>query len=84
MEEIKNTGARCQEMDTCIVQFPVCANCLSTNIKERLLILDIPWLLEGREYSTMGTFVCCEEIDERQLLRNMIVMLKEMKSKEIL
>lgn len=82
--EAKNAGAVCQELDCCVIHFSRCPGCLSETLKERLLILNVPWLLDGREYAKTGVFVCCEELDERQLLRNMISMLREHKSKEIL
>lgn len=82
--EAKNAGAVCQELDACVIHFNLCPGCLGASPKERLLILNVPWLLDGREYTKTGVFVCCEELDERQLLRNMISMLREHKSKEIL
>ena len=83
-ELAKNTNAICQELDCCVLHFDRCPNCFSEIHKERLLILNVPWLLDGREYDKTGVFVCCMGVDERQLLRNMIAMLREHKNKEIL
>lgn len=82
--EAKNAGAVCQELDACVIYFDLCPGCLGASPKERLLILNVPWLLDSKEYSKTGVFICCVEVDERQLLRNMITMLREHKSKEIL
>lgn len=72
--------------DACIVGFEShCPACMREDTtKERFLLLNVPWNLGGKEYSKTGTFVCCEEIDERQLLKNMIYMLLELRKKEIL
>lgn len=70
-----------QEQDACVIAFDeTCPGCMRNGtLKERFLLLDIPWDRDGRQYSRSGTFVCCKDIEERQLLKNMIYMLKELR-----
>jgi hypothetical protein len=69
-----------KEWDACVVGFEACPGCgRQDTVKERFLMLDVPWTVEGVEYKRTGTFVCCEDIDERQMLKNMIYYLLELK-----
>lgn len=60
-----------------------CASCLGDNkVVGKFLLLAVEWSVKGKLYPAIGLFVCpscsiLEEIDQRQLLKNLVYMVSE-------
>ncbi len=80
-EIISNLAPILQDNNSALVYSDMCLSCKRMEpIRNRFLLLNIPWVVEGKDYDTVGVLLCkyCDgEIDQRQVIKNLIYAFEE-------